>query len=202
MKIGIMGGTFNPIHNAHLMIAEFAREQFGLDCVWFMTSGNPPHKRNLTIVDAHIRQEMVSLAIDKNPYFKVCDYEVERREYSYTANTLSEFSQRYPDDEFFFIIGSDSLCQLNTWYKPEIIARLCTILVFSREGNHGLEQIAEKYRHSIGADIRIIGAPIFDISSSLIRARVKEGRSIRYMVCDEVNEYIRRHGLYKQEISE
>lgn len=197
-----MGGTFNPIHNAHLMIAEYAREQYGLDCVWFMTSGNPPHKRNQTIIDAHIRQEMVRRAIENNPYFKVCDYEVERKEYSYTANTLTEFSKKYPDDEFFFIIGADSLFQMNTWYKPEIIVQHCTILAFARAENQNLEDAAMVYRDSMNADIRIIDAPVFDISSSMIRKRIQAGKSIKYMVCDEVDEYIKLHDLYRREISE
>lgn len=196
-----MGGTFNPIHNAHLMIAEYAKEQYSLDCVWFMTSGNPPHKRNQTIIDAHIRQEMVQRAIESNPNFKVCDYEVERNEYSYTANTLTEFSKIYPNDEFFFIIGADSLFQMNTWYKPEIIVKHCTILAFARAENQHLENAAKVYRDSMNADIRIIDAPVFDISSSMIRTRIKEGKSVKYMVCDEVNEYIKSHNLYRREMS-
>jgi nicotinate-nucleotide adenylyltransferase len=197
MKTGIIGGTFNPIHNAHLLIAECAREQFGLDSVWFMTSGNPPHKRGMNLESARVRQDMVRVAIKDNPYFELCSYEVEREEYSYTANTLTEFSEKYPDREFYFIIGADSLEQMSSWYKPEVIAAHSVILVFGRRGAGEMEAVARQRRAELNADIRIIDAPLFDVSSSMIRRRAAEGQSIRYMVPREVEKYIMENGLYK-----
>ena len=197
MRTGIMGGTFNPIHNAHLMIAEFAREQFGLDSVWFMTSGNPPHKRDMNLPNAKVRQEMVRAAIEDNPHFEVCTYEVERTEYSYTANTLTEFSEIYPNREFYFIIGADSLEMFHKWYKPQIIAKHCTILVFARKGTEKLEAVAEECRRQFDADIHIIDAPVFDISSSMIRKRIGDSKSVKYMIPDGADEYIKKHNLYR-----
>lgn len=196
IKTGIMGGTFNPIHNAHLIIAEYAREQFELDSVWFMTSGNPPHKRDERIEDAHIRQEMVRAAIENNPYFEVCSYEVDKQSYSYTAQTLEEFSKRYTDREFYFIIGADSLYKIMQWYKPEVITSHCTLLVFARRGTKRLKELAQKRAEVLNADIRIIDSPMIDISSSMIRERIAQGKSIRYLVPDSTERYIRKNGLY------
>lgn len=196
IKTGIMGGTFNPVHNAHLFIAECAREQFGLETVWFMTSGNPPHKRDEKIIDARLRQEMVIRAIEDNPYFEVCSYEVDSERYSYTANTLENFSEMYPDREFYFIIGADSLEQMLTWYKPEVIAARCVILVFAREGSAELDALVKERANELCADIRIIDAPMLDISSSMVRERIRSDKSIRYIVPHSVEEYIRENHLY------
>lgn len=196
IKTGIMGGTFNPVHNAHLFIAECAREQFGLETVWFMTSGNPPHKRDEKIIDARLRQDMVVRAIEDNPYFEVCSYEVDSEQYSYTANTLENFSGMYPDREFYFIIGADSLEQMLTWYKPEEIAARCVILVFAREGSVELDALVKERSDELCADIRIIDAPMLDISSSMVRERIRGDKSIRYIVPHSVEEYIRENHLY------
>lgn len=195
MNIGIMGGTFNPIHNAHLMIAQTARDEYKLDEVWFLTSGNPPHKLNENIVDADVRHEMVMDAIKSNPHFKPCSYEVERVEYSYTFATLENFTNEYPDHTFYFIIGGDSLHYFHKWYRPDIIAKLCTILVFSRSGCD-VEEDIEFVRKEFCADIQLIHSPTFDISSSYIRENIKLGKSVRYLIPDEVNEYIVAHHLY------
>lgn len=197
IKTGIMGGTFNPVHNAHLLIAEYAREQLGLESVWFMTSGNPPHKRGAEIIDARIRQEMVALAAADNPYFEVCPYEAERERYSYTADTLTEFSALYPDREFYFIIGADSLAQMNGWYKPEVIAKRCVIAVFGRKGIDGLETLAKERAAALGADIRLVDAPIMEISSSVVRGRIRSGKSVRYMLPESVRKYIEENNLYQ-----
>lgn len=202
IKTGIIGGTFNPIHNAHLLIAEHAREQFGLDSVWFMTSGNPPHKRDMKIIDACIRENMVRLAVSDNPHFEVCSYETERGEYSYTANTLTEFAKLYPEREFYFIIGADSLEQMITWYKPEVITAHCKILVYAREGTDNLGLLAKERGAQFGADIQIIDAPLFDVSSSMIRERVRTGRTVRYMLPRAVEEYIKDNKLYKDDSKE
>lgn len=195
-KIGILGGTFNPIHNAHLLIAEYAWEQFGLDKIWFMTSGNPPHKRDEIIVDKYIRQEMTSLAIENNPHFELFSYEVDKDEYSYTANTLSELRHLYLDTEFYFIIGADSLEMFSTWYEPQTIASSCTLLVFSRKGTEGLDALVKKRKDEYNADIRVIDAPILELSSTEIRSRLRSGKSVRYMSPDNVLQYIYDKKIY------
>ena len=197
LKTGILGGTFDPIHNAHLIIAEYAREQAQLDSVWLMVSGNPPHKRKKKVTDAKIRMKMTELAASDDPFFEICSYEAERTEYSYTAQTLVQFNKMYPDREFYFIIGADSLQQMDKWYKPEVIARNCVLLVYARRGTDDLDWLVRKRAESYGADIRIINAPMIDISSSLIRKRVSEGRSVRHMLPHKVMDVIEKEGLYR-----
>ena len=125
MKIGIMGGTFNPIHNAHLLIAEMAREEYGLDRVIFITDGNPPHKS--ANVTAKQRFEMTHIAIADNSAFEEDDFEINRSEKSYTVNTLGYLKEKYPNDDLFFIIGEDSLNDFDKWYKPDKILEIfCT----------------------------------------------------------------------------
>ena len=121
MKIGIMGGTFNPIHNAHLLIAEMAREEYGLDRVIFITDGNPPHKS--ANVTAKQRFEMTHIAIADNSAFEEDDFEINRSEKSYTVNTLGYLKEKYPNDDLFFIIGEDSLNDFDKWYKPDKILK-------------------------------------------------------------------------------
>ena len=120
MRIGIMGGTFDPIHNGHLMLGEYAYQQFHLDEVWYMPNGNPPHKSNPEIrKDLQDRAEMTRLAIEEIPYFRLCTYEIDRKETSYSYQTMEYFKETYPQDEFYFIIGADSLFNLETWKCPE-----------------------------------------------------------------------------------
>lgn len=199
MRIGIMGGTFNPIHNAHLMLAELAREEYKIDKLLFMPSGNPPHKQEEKPVSAVHRGEMCRLAIADNPNFLYCDYEINKNELSYTANTLEHFKNNYPDDEIYFIIGGDSLFALETWHKPEKILSLCTLLVFERSGvcdstTAEIKRLIDKYK----ADIRLIHAPKFDISSSQIRERIADGKTVRYMIPAEIIDYINEHKLYRE----
>lgn len=199
MKIGIMGGTFNPIHNAHLMIAEFARDEYALDEVWFMTSGNPPHKQETHIPAADVRHAMTRLAVQTNPHFQPCAYEVEKEDYSYTAHTLEYLRKIYPEHKFYFIIGGDSLHQFHRWYCPHGIAKLCTLLVFSRVGyDVDTAEDIDRVKREFYADVRQIHAPLFGVSSSMIRRRLAEGKSIRYLTPDTVIQYIRENGLYKE----
>ena len=194
-RIGIMGGTFNPIHCAHLLIAEIAYENLGLDKVVFITGGNPPHKEGKAIVDAKIREEMVLAAISKNPNFEISSYETDKKEYSYTVDTLEYLKEKNPDDDFYFIIGADSLSYFEKWYKPQRIAELATIAVYGRDGLD-MNALKDRILKIIDADIKIIDAPGFDISSSLIRERVNNGKSIRYMVPEAVIKIIEDKGLY------
>ena len=191
MKIGIMGGTFNPIHNAHLIIARYAMEQYSLDKVIFMTGGNPPHKSG--VLDKHMRHKMTALAAGDE--FEISSYEVDKEEYSYTVHTLEHFANL--SDRLFFIIGEDSLEDIGKWYKPERILELCTLLVFPRKSKESLDAAIGETRGRFGGEILPIVAPIFGLSSSEIRRRIHEGKSVKHMLPDSVLDFIIENNLYK-----
>jgi nicotinate-nucleotide adenylyltransferase len=197
-KTGIMGGTFDPIHNGHLIIASYAMEQLGLDEVWFMTSGNPPHKRGKR-TDARIRHEMTELAISGSKGFVPCDYEVKRKEYSYSALTMEQFNKTYPDRSFYFIIGQDSLHDLNKWYHPEMLLKYASIAVYPRASEISLDEELSNAEKSLKGVFERVDAPLFGVSSTEIRKRISEGKSVRYMIPDAVDKYIAKKGLYRHE---
>ena len=200
-RVGIMGGTFDPIHNGHLVLAERAYEQFNLEHILFLPSGNPPHKRERFggASDAD-RLEMVRLAIGGNAHFVLDDEEMYRNGYSYTKDTLRILNEVHPDTEFYFIIGADSLMAFDTWMNPECIAKLCVLVAAVRDGlDHTamyetMAQLKERY----GADVRLLETPELDIASSRLRAWCREGRSLRYYVPDSVYEYISANHLYQE----
>lgn len=184
-KVGIMGGTFNPIHFGHLKIAAAAKSEYHLDKVIFLTSGNPPHKRDKHILDAKIRHIMVKRAIDGIDGFFASDYEVNRKEYSYSVNTLKYFHETMPDDEIFFIIGGDSLRDFHKWYKPDEILKLCTLLVYDRTSGE----------HTSDFSKPVLGAKIA-ISSTKIREMLNAGEDVSAFVPTAVLEFIKRNNIY------
>lgn len=194
-KLGIMGGTFNPVHNAHLVIAQSALEEYGLDRVMFLPNNVPPHKTCDYTADAAERLEMVRCAIAGNDSFFVSDYEIAEGGLSYTVDTLRHFSRVFPEDSLYFIIGGDSLRDFPAWRMPEEIASLCTLLAYPRDGLD-MTAYADGLRERYGASVSFIHAPRLDISSSDIRRRCGEGRAIRYLVPDSVREIIEKHGIY------
>ncbi len=196
-RVGILGGTFDPVHNGHLIAARAAMEQYGLSEVLIMTGGNPPHKREEAVTPADMRHAMVRLAAADEPGLVPFDYEINKSEYSYTAKTLTALCKENPDTEYYFIIGADSLRDILTWYRPDIIAQKCVILVYPRDGVPELTELARSRADELGADIRVINAPVFCISSTEIRRRVRDGKSVRYFVPDTVLEFIEQHRLYK-----
>ena len=196
IKTGIMGGTFDPIHNGHLLLARYAQEQYELDEIWFMTSGNPPHKQSER-TPAHIRHEMVCIAIENDKAFIPCDFEVKRKELSYSVHTMEYFVKEYPDREFYFIIGQDSLKGLPKWYEPKRLLELTKILVYPRKGDSDLLTDIKSITDVYGGDIRAINAPLFEISSTDISKRVNDGLPVRHMTADKVCQYIEKGGLYK-----
>lgn len=197
-KTGIMGGTFNPIHIGHLLLAENAKETFGLDEILFVPSGLPYMKNGIEIADKWMRLEMTRLAIADNASFALSSVEVEREGNSYTSETLGLLRQEEPETEFFFIVGADSLFAMESWKDPEMIFRSCTILAAVRDGKDDddlKEQIGflgKKY----GARIGLVEMKEISFSSTDIRDRIRKGKSIRYMVPAPVVEYIKKYQLY------
>ena len=198
-KTGIMGGTFNPVHNGHLLLAETAREFFGLDKVIFMPSGNPYIKKNSIIPDGNLRVQMLEHAVKENPYFRLSRMEVEREGPTYTCDTLVKLRELNPEEEYYFIMGADSLLTLESWKNPEIIFQNCVIAAAVRgTGTEDkIKKIADYLTESYQSDIRIMPSRYIDISSSEIRKRIKDGRSVRYMIPDSVIAYIEKEGLYR-----
>lgn len=199
-RVGIMGGTFDPIHNAHLILAEHAWEQFRLDTVLFLPNGNPPHKQERSGgASKQDRLEMVRLAIRDNPHFRLDTEEVERFGFSYTKDTLRRLKECEPETDFYFIIGADSLMTFDHWYMPEEICRYCILLAAVRDGMSSGEMTRQKdyLEKKYQARIKFIDMPDLDISSSSLREMYGSGRSIRYYTPDAVCEYIQKRGLYR-----
>lgn len=197
MKIGILGGTFDPVHIGHIELAKGAMKQYTLDEVRFMTGGNPPHKRDRQITDSVVRHEMTRLALDGEDGLVADDFEVAKTDYTYTAKTLTELRKIHPDWEIYFIIGEDSLQDIPTWYEPQTVVKNCILLVYPRGDRSDTERLARERADELDADIRIIDLPRVDVSSTQIRQRVKENKSIDGLVPDKVGEYIKEKGLYR-----
>ncbi len=199
MKIGIMGGTFDPIHIGHLLLGEFAYEDFGLDEIWFLPNGNPPHKQTKEMEDALMhRVEMIRLAIKDVPYFKLCLHEAKETSHSYTYKTMRELNAIYPENEFYFILGADSLFAIEHWKYFREIFPTCIILAAMRD-----DKDAEDMRMQIhyltqeyDARIELLRAPLLEISSTTIRKRAARGLRVYYMVPDAVADYIKKQHLY------
>lgn len=205
MKVGIMGGTFDPIHNGHLMLGEYAYRQYSLDQIWFMPNGNPPHKSSETIESqTKNRVEMVKRAIADKEYFVLQPYEVDNEGVHYSYKTMEYFKATYPEYEFYFIIGADSLFNFEKWVKPGRLLKTCVILAAFRDDKNIKEMIEqiqylnEKY----DADIRLLNTPNVDISSTEIRRMLKEGTSIRGLVPESVLAYIETKQLFKDDEDE
>jgi len=197
-RIGIMGGTFDPIHYGHLLIAENACEQFGLEQTVFMPTGNPPHKNSLEVTDAAYRSEMVRIAISGNRHFSFSDYELEKKGTCYTVETLEAFRRQFPASGLYFIMGADSLAYFGSWSHPERISELATILVAVRDSldQEELLGIRRDLEERFCTKIGFISTPNFSVSSQMIRKRASGRQSIRYLVPDAVERYIYENGLY------
>ena len=199
-KVGIMGGTFDPIHIGHLILAESAFDQFGLDEVLVMPSGNPPHKQDRSGgATNEQRVAMVRLAVASNPHLKLSLIEMHDEGYTYTANTLSQLKKENPDTVYYFILGADSLLQFGTWREPERICSLCRIIVAVRDHlpSHELDEAIAAAKRDYGADIETLSTPNIDISSHMIREWIRVGRSCRYYLPDDVYTYIKEERIYQ-----
>lgn len=191
MKLGIFGGTFNPPHIGHLITAESVREQYKLDKVIFVPSFSPPHKFDLQIAFPNQRFEMLDLAIKSNRSFSATDLEIKREGKSYTIDTINSLLQLYQNSKLYLIIGMDNLIDFPNWKSPLEIVNKVELVVMNRPG-YTLEVRNEFTRYA-----NIIRVPNIDISSTDIRRRVKMGRSIKYLVPNEVEQFILKKGLYK-----
>lgn len=197
-KIGIMGGTFNPIHNGHVALADAAYKTFSLDKVLFMPSGNSYMKQH--VLDNSKRVSMVSKAIESISYFELSTIEVERFGNTYTSETLQQLTQQNPDVQHYFIMGADSLFHIEKWKDPEIIFQLSTLICMVRD-DYNMADIKKKGAELAqrGADILYLNMPKIDISSTDIRNRVKLHQSISELVPEKVEKYILQEHLYEKE---
>ena len=191
-SVGILGGTFNPIHLGHLLIAQEALEQAGLARVLFIPTAVPPHKPLAVNVSARQRLRLIKLAIAGDARFAVDDLEIRRGGKSYSVDTLAELRDRWPTAEFYFIIGADSLVELPQWYKADQLVRLCRFLVFARPG-----YVAKPVRRLAGLRYQLFSNHPCEIASHEIRERLASRQSIRYLVPEPVRRYIERQQLYQ-----
>ena len=198
-RLGIMGGTFDPIHYGHLLIAQTAAEEFDLDRVIFLPTGKSPHKLSDQVTDPAVRCEMVQLAIQGNPAFTISTLEAENTEVNYTYQTLLAFRRMYPDTHFYFIMGEDSLDDFAGWKNPAGICRTASILVAVRDDDtSGAAAKIADARVLYTADIHLLHASVFSVSSRYIRQRIRNVKNVRYLIQKEVEAFIRNHSLYME----
>ena len=192
MNVGLFGGSFNPPHVAHLIVAEVVRDQFGLDEVWWIPNATPPHKPNDELVAVQHRLAMTERTVEGNPAFRVCGVEVERDGVSYTVETLRLLQDQHPDTDFALILGSDSLDHFADWHRPDEIAERVPLIVYKRPG--AIESVANP---RFANNVQYAAAPVMEISGTEVRARRRADRSIRYLVPEAVRSYIDTHDLYR-----
>ena len=192
-KIGILGGTFDPVHLGHLVLAEQVMEKLKLDRVIFIPSASPPHKTERKLSSAHDRFRMTKLALEGNPKFSISDMELKREGLSYTVDTLKTLKKAYRNSEIYFLTGSDMLDEIRTWRDPEQIYKLAKMVIAIRPGFDDFDCNNHFAKKSI-----IVPITGMDISSTRIREMVQKGESIRYLVPLKVEEYIKKKKLYRK----
>ena len=186
-RIGILGGTFNPVHIGHLILAEGAKELLGLDKVIFVPTFIPPHKRTSGVVCARDRYHMLSLAIKSNPSFEVSDIEIKRRGISYSVETVQQLKSKLGKVDLYFIVGSDFIAEFSTWKDTERLRKICKFAIAQRPGY---------FCKKLPRNMLVIEVRALDVSSTFIRKRIKAGKSIRYFVPHEVRKYIIKKKMY------
>ena len=200
-RIGILGGTFNPVHTGHLLLAEWARDALALDEVWFIPTGCSYLKDSREILSGRDRLSMTEMAVRGNSSFRVMDLEVVREGSTYSYETLETLKIQYPQDSFFFITGADCLFSIESWKNPHRFFAACTLVAAVRNeiGLSEMKQKQEELEQIFGASIILLPFMSMAISSTEIRRRVRSGLSIRYLVPDEVLAYIEEKGFYREE---
>lgn len=202
LKLGIMGGTFDPIHFGHLVTAEAVRVEFNLDKVIFVPAGNPPHKVKRAVTDKKHRYLMTILATVTNPYFEVSAIEIDREGYTYTIDTIKEFKRIYGEEtELYFITGADAILEIFTWKNADELLKLCNFVAATRPGFEKklIDEKLEKTKEIYGKEIYRVSVPSLAISSTDIRERVSSRRPIKYLLPESVERYIEKCGLYKKD---
>ena len=201
MRLGILGGTFDPIHYGHLLLAECCREQLRLERIWFLPAAVPPHKQRRDLAPGPQRIEMIELAIGGHEALAVCPYEIEQGGVNYTVDTLAHLKDEDPSRELFFLMGADSLRDLPTWREPQQLGRLAVPVAVGRSGAEispdEVDTLSLHVVASLAERLETVRMPTLDLSSSDIRARVAGGQSIRYRTPRAVEKYIESHGLYR-----
>lgn len=196
-KVGIIGGTFDPIHFGHMIIAQTALDEFALDEILFIPSGSSYMKTNVS--DKKLRLQMTGISIEDNPKFALSTIEVDREGNSYAYETIADLQSSNPNNEYYYIIGADTLFNMEKWMHPELIFGHIKILVASRIGSDlsdlqcKIKELSSKY----GADIEILSINNIDISSTMIREKIKQNKSVRYLLHDKVIDFIYKNNLYK-----
>lgn len=200
-RVGLFGGSFDPVHSGHLIIAQDALEKLELDEVVFIPAAVPPHKQHIQQASAEHRVSMLSMAVESDLRFSVSDSELNRGGVSYSFDTVCDFIKELPYTDLVLIVGSDTLVDLHNWYNIDELLELCEVASFMRPGESDLKQIRKKIGLSDENKERVLAnafeSHMFDVSSSEIRMRVAEGLGIRYLVPTEVEMYIYEHGLYR-----
>jgi nicotinate-nucleotide adenylyltransferase len=191
MRLGVLGGTFDPPHVGHLIVASDVCAALRLDRLLLIPAAAPPHKRGRVHASAELRLEMVRAATAEDPRFEVDDLELRREGESYSADTLRQLAAREPDAEIFFVIGVDQLREFASWREPEVVARLATLVVVSRAGDEAADE------GEMAFPVLPVQVTRIDLSATEIRRRIRDGEPIRYLVPDAVREIIEREGLYR-----
>ncbi|HHU86213.1 MAG: nicotinate-nucleotide adenylyltransferase [Pelotomaculaceae bacterium] len=197
-RLGIMGGTFDPIHYGHLVAAEGARYEFNLEKVIFVPAGRPPHKPNYKITDPWKRFAMTRLAVQSNPFFQVLPLEVERPGPSYAIDTVQEIALLNPGMQVYFITGADAVSEILTWRNTEQLLSICRFIAATRPG-YRMDDMWEKLNRlpvELKDNIFCMEVPALAISSSDIRQRLREGRPVKYLLPELVEEYIAKNNIY------
>jgi nicotinate-nucleotide adenylyltransferase len=201
MRVGVFGGTFDPVHFGHLILAEQAREQGRLDEVWFVVAARPPHKSEQELTRFDQRAEMLTLATAGHAAFRVLELEKDRPGPSYTVDTLAELRRRHPQSDLWLLVGSDTLLELGTWHDKERVAELAGLLVMARPGHGVPDPNRVRADLNLRADLPLkmetMEVPLIDISSRDLRRRVAAGRSIRYFLPRSVEVYVQEKRLYR-----
>lgn len=198
MRLGILGGSFDPVHLGHLILAETCRERCRLDEVWFIPAGRPPHKTDRELASAKCRFEMLDLALAGIPEFQICRLELDKQTTSYTVETLEQLAAEDPERELFLLLGADSLRDFPGWKEPLRILELATVVAVNRgkELPPDLEEIEQKLGTSVLDRIQTVTMPGIDLSATDIRHRVRSGHSVRFQIPKAVEVYIREHEVY------